>query len=126
MESLTPLWVVNDDVIAEVKAGGVTDERDAQIFAQRIWTNVCFPPDIYRTVQGVEATQAEFICQWLHEGIPWEACITYSKTLSRVKGAKRELSPTFREAAMKRLKDNVAETYRPRRIDEAETGDDSD
>ena len=120
------MWVVMDDVIDEVKAGGVTDERQAKKRAQQIWNNVCFRPIIYRTVQGVEATQAEFICQWLHEGIPWGACITYLKSLSRVKGAKRELSPTFRKAAMKRLKDNVAETYRPRTIDEAETGDDSD
>ena len=56
--SATMKWVVMDDVIDEVKAGGVTDEREAKICAQRIWRKVCFPPSIYRTVEGAEATQA--------------------------------------------------------------------
>ena len=123
MESLTPMWVVNDDVIAEVKAGGVTDERDAQIFAQRIWTNVCFPPDIYRTAEGDQATQAEFICQWLRAGISWDDCITYLKSLRLVKGTKRECPFAVREASMKRLKYNISKTYRPEDSNVAETGD---
>ena len=120
------MWVVNDDVIAEVKAGGVTDEGDAEIITQRIWTTVCFPPDIYRTAEGDQATQAEFICQWLRAGISWDVCITYLKSLRLVKDSKRECPWTFREASMKRLKDNIAETYRPRRSGVAETGEASE
>ena len=123
MESLTPKWVVNDDLIAEVKAGGVTDDREAEIIAQRTWTNVCFLPDIYRTPVGDEATQAEFICQWLREGISWGACITYLKSLRLVKDSKRECPWAFREASMKRLKDNISQTYRPEDSNVAETGD---
>ena len=125
-ESLTPMWVVNDDLIAEVKAGGVTDHRKAEKIAQRTWTNVCFLPDIYRTAEGDEATQAEFICQWLRDGISWGACMTYLKSLRLVKDSKRECPSTFREESMKRLKDNIAETYRPRGSDVAETGDASE
>ena len=126
MKTLTPKWVISDDLIAEVKAGGVTDHRKAEIIAQRTWTNVCFLPDIYRTAEGDEATQAEFICQWLRDGISWGACMTYLKSLRLVKDSKRECPSTFREASMKRLKDNIAETYRPRGSDVAETGDASE
>ena len=72
IQSLTPMWIVHEDVIAEVKAGGVTDDRDAEVIAQRYWKDFCFPPDIYRTAEGDEATQAEFICQWMGDGISWE------------------------------------------------------
>ena len=123
MESLTPKWVVNDDLIAEVKAGGVTDHLEAARIAQRIWKHECFLPQIYRTAEGDEATQAEFICQWLREGISWGACITYLKSLRLVKDSKRECPSTFREASMKRLKDNISQTYWPRSNDVAETGD---
>ena len=121
-DTATMTWVVMDDVIDQVKAGGVTDQREAERCAQQLWKDVCFLPDIYRTDQGLEATQAEFICEWLKRGLYWEACIAHLKTLSRTTGAKRELSPRFKEAAMKRLMDNAAETYVPQDDDEAEDG----
>ena len=49
-------------------------------------------------------------------------CITHVKSLYFNTGAKRELSPRFKEAAMKRLMDNAAETYVPQDDDEAEDG----
>ena len=112
-DTATMTWVVMDDVIDQVKAGGVTDEREAERCAQQLWKDVCFLPDIYRTDQGLEATQAEFICEWLHRGYSWEVCITHVKSLHFNTGAKRELSPRVKEAAMKRLMDNAAETYVP-------------
>ena len=123
---LTIKEVLYVDVIEQVKAEGVTNQVEVERRAQRIWNEVCFPLDIYRTDQGSEATQAEFMCEWLKGGYSWESCITHLKTLSRTTGPKRELSPRFKEAAMKRLKDNAAETYVPQTIDEAEAGDDSD
>ena len=121
-DSATMTWVVMDHVIDQVKAGGVTDEREAERCAQQLWKDVCFLPDIYRTDQEVEATQAEFICEWLHRGYSWEVCITHVKSLYFNTGAKRELSPRFKEAAMKRLMDNAAEPYVPQDDDETEDG----
>ena len=123
IQSLTPMWIVHEDVIAEVKAGGVTDDRDAEVIAQRYWKDFCFPPDIYRTAEGDQATQAEFICQWMRAGISWDDCITYLKTLRIVKDSKRECPWAIREASMKRLKDNISQTYRPSDSDVAEAGD---
>ena len=121
-DSATMTWVVMDDVIDQVKAGGVTDEREAERCAQQLWKDVCFLPDIYRTDQEVEATQAEFICEWLHRGYSWEVCITHVKSLHFNTGAKRELSPRVKEAAMKRLMINAAVPYVPQDDDEAEDG----
>ena len=123
IQSFTPMWVVHDEVIDEVILGGVTDVGEAEVIAQRIWKEECFLPDIYRTEEGDQATQAEFICQWLRAGISWDDCITYLKSLRLVKDSKRELPSTFREASMKRLKDNISQTYRPRSSDVAESGD---
>ena len=109
-----------DDVIDQVKAEGATNQRQAERRAQQIWDDVCFPLDIYRTDQGLEATQAEFMCEWLKGGYSWESCITHLKTLSRTTGAKRDPSPSFKEAAMTRLNDKAAETYVPQDEDEAE------
>ena len=120
--SATMKWVVMDDVIDQVKAGGVTDELQAETCAQQLWKDVCFLPDIYRTDQGLEATQAEFICEWLNRGYFWEECITHVKSLSRNTGAKREPSPRFKEAVIRRLMDNAAEPYVPQDDDETEDG----
>ena len=114
MKTLTPKWVISDDLIAEVKAGGVTDHREAARIAQRIWKHDCFLPEIYRTAEGDEATQAEFICQWMGDGISWGDCMKYLKSLRLVKDSKRECPSTFRETSMKRLKDDIALTYRPK------------
>ena len=114
IQSFTPMWVVHDQVIDEVILGGVTDVGEAEVIAQRIWKEVCFLPDIYRTEEGDQATRAEFICQWLRAGISWDDCITYLKSLRLVKDSKRECPWTFREASMKRLKHNISQTYSPR------------
>ena len=103
-----------DDVIDQVKAEGVTNQLEVERRAQRIWDEVCFPLDIYRTDQGSEGTQAEFMCEWLQCGYSWESCITHLETLSLTIGPKRALSPTFRAEAMKRLRENAAKTYAPR------------
>ena len=58
-------WVRMEDVIAEVKATGVTDDREAVRRAQKIWGEDCFLPDMYITDTGdKEATMAEFILEW--------------------------------------------------------------
>ena len=106
-DSATMTWVFMDHVIEQVIARGVTDELQAERCALQLWHYACFPPDIYRTNQGVEATKAEFICEWLNCGYSWEECITYVKTLSRNTGAKREPSPRFKEAVIRRLMDNA-------------------
>ena len=123
IQSFTPMWVVHDEVIDEVILGGVTDVGEAEVIAQRIWKEVCFLPDIYRTEEGDQATRAEFICQWLRAGISWDDCITYLKSLRLVKGTKRECPFAVREASMKRLKYNISKTYRPEDSNVAETGD---
>ena len=122
----TMTWVVKDDVIDMVEAESVTTLRhlpsdvakaEVERRAQRIWDNpvhkVCFPLDIYRTAQGKEGTQAEFMCEWLKSGYSWEESKTHLKALSLSKGAKRALPETFREDAMKRLRDDAAKTYAP-------------
>ena len=60
-DSATMTWVVMDDVIDQVKAGGVTDQRQAETRAQRLWNEVCFLPDIYRTDQGLEADRKSVV-----------------------------------------------------------------
>ena len=105
--------VVMDDVIDQVKAEGATNQRQAERRAQQIWEDVCFPLDIYRTDQGSEGTQAEFMCDWLEGGYSWHSCIAHLKTLSLITGQKRAFSSTFKEDAMNRLIENVARTYAP-------------
>ena len=115
----TMTFVVADDVIDLVKAEGVTDEAEVARHAQRIWANDCFPLDIYRTADGVEGTLAEFMCDWLRSGYSWAASIAHLKTLS-ITTQKRALSPTFKAAAMKRLREKVVSTYDPQVRTEAE------
>ena len=108
----TMSFVVKDDVIDMVKAEGVTDMAEAERRAQRIWEEVCFTLDIYHTARGEEGTLAEFMCKWLRSGYSWEASIAHLETLSPTT-RKRQLSPTFRADAMKRLRVNAAKTYAP-------------
>ena len=108
----TMTFVVKDDVIDMVRVAGVTDPAEVERRAQRIWEEVCFTLQIYRTPQGEEGTLAEFMCHWLQSGYSWEAASAHLETLSRTT-RKRALSPSFREDAMKRLRANVARTYDP-------------
>ena len=108
----TMTFVVKDDVIDMVRVAGVTDPAEVERRAQRIWEEVCFPLQIYRTTQGEEGTLAEFMCHWLQSGYSWEAASAHLETLSRTT-RKRALSRSFREDAMKRLRANVARTYDP-------------
>ena len=114
----TMKWVVMDDIIAEIKATGVKNPVDAFRSAQKIWEEDCFKLDIYRT-GGKEGTKAEFMVEWLHRGYYWDACIAHLKTLSPTKGKKRALPETFRTDTKKRLRENVAKTYRPENADMA-------
>ena len=113
-ERFTLTYVVNDDVIDLVKAKGVTGQADAYRAAQKIWKEVCFPLEIYRTAQGKEGTQAELMRDWLKSGQTWEASLLHLKKLFPTTAQKRQLPWTVREDAMKRLRDNVAKTYAPR------------
>ena len=103
----TITFVVYADVIDMVKGNGVTDQAEAERRAQRIWREDCFTLDIYHTTQGEERTMAEFMCEWLQSGHSWEASIAHLDTLSPT-NRKRDLSPTFRENAIQRLRDNIA------------------
>ena len=108
----TMTFVVKDDVIDMVRVAGVTDPAEVERRAQRIWEEVCFTLQIYRTTHGEEGTMAEFMCAWLRSGYSWETSSAHLETLSRTT-RKRALSPSFREDAMKRLRANVARTYDP-------------
>ena len=117
----TMSFVVKDDVIDMVKfEGGVTDQAEVERTAQRIWQEDCFTLEIYCTDDGTEGTLAEFMRDWLKSGYSWGASSDHLKTLSRTT-RKRALSPKFREAAMKRLRDNAARNYNAR--DRDHTGD---
>ena len=120
-ELKTISFVVKDDVIDMVKfEGGVTDQAEVERTAQRIWQEDCFTLEIYCTDDGTEGTLAEFMRDWLKSGYSWGASSDHLKTLSRTT-RKRALSPKFREAAMKRLRDNAARNYNAR--DRDHTGD---
>ena len=82
-------WVVMDDVFDEVKSWGATDQNEVVRGAERIWNDVCFGLEIYRTGE-TEGTRAEFMCEWLNEGYTWEECIAHLKTLSPTQDRKRE------------------------------------
>ena len=111
---LTIKEVLYVDVIEQVKAEGVTNQVEVERRAQRIWHEVCFPLDIYRTDQGSERTQAEFMCEWLQCGYSWETCIAHLETLSLTTSPKRALSLTYIKKTMKRLRENASKTYAPR------------
>ena len=115
----TMTFVVKDDVIDMVRVAGVTDPAEVERRAQRIWEEVCFTLEIYRTAQGEEGTLAEFMCDWLRSGYSWAASIAHLKTLS-ITTQKRALSPTFKAAARKRLREKVVSTYDPQVRAEAE------
>ena len=108
----TMTWVVMEDVIDMVKAEGVKSQAEVERRAQRIWKEECFPLDIYHTAEGQEGTQAEFMCNWLRSGQSWAECKTRLATLSLSAVPKREVSPSFRVHAMKRLRENAAKTYK--------------
>ena len=120
----TMTFVVKDDVIDMVKFEGVTDQAEVERTAQRIWQEDCFTLEIYCTDDGTEGTLAEFMRDWLKSGYSWGASSDHLKTLSRTT-RKRALSPKFREAAMKRLRDNAARNYDPQDRDHTEDGEQS-
>ncbi len=103
----TITFVVYVDVIDMVKRNGVTDQAEAERRAHRICCEYCFSLFIYRTAEGEEKTSAEFMREWLQSGYSWEASIAHLRTLSPT-NRKRDLSPTFRENAIQRLRDNIA------------------
>ena len=118
----TVTFVVKDDVIDMVKFEGVTDQAEVERTAQRIWQEDCFTLEIYCTDDGTEGTLAEFMRDWLKSGYSWGASSDHLKTLSRTT-RKRALSPKFREAAMKRLRDNAARNYDAQDRDHTEDGE---
>ena len=124
-------FVIQDDVLDQVRATGETNEDEVKRRGQKIWKDVCFVLDIYRSVKGAQKTQAEFMQQWLWDGYNWDACIEHLRTLRPVKHCpKRDLTDEFKVATMKRLREHVAATYRPKAgseeesLDEAEAGGD--
>ena len=102
--------VAYEDVIHLVKANGVTDQAAAEHLAQWIWDLNCFTLDIYCASDGEKRTQAEFICKWLKAGYSWAASVAHLQTLT-ITAQKRDLSPTFKEAARKRLREKIVSTY---------------
>ena len=102
--------VAYEDVIHLVKANGVTDQAAAEKRAQWIWDLNCFTLDIYCASDGEKRTQAEFICKWLQAGYSWAASVAHLQTLT-ITAQKRDLSPTFKEAARKRLREKIVSTY---------------
>ena len=102
--------VAYEDVIHLVKADGVTDQAVAEKRAQSIWDLNCFTLDIYCASDGEKRTQAEFICKWLQAGYSWAASVAHLQTLT-ITAQKRDLSPTFKEAARKRLREKIVSTY---------------
>ena len=119
----TMTFVVMDDVIAMVKAEGVTDKAAADRRAQRIWESVCFTLEIYYTAQGEEGTLAEFMCAWLQAGYSWQASFAHLRTLFPT-SRKRALPPETRSVAMKRLRADAAHTYDPQPLAGTEAGGD--
>ena len=120
----TMSFVVKDDIIDMVKCKGVTDQAEVERIAQQIWQEECFTLEIYCTDDGTEGTLAEFMRDWLKSGYSWGASSDHLKTLSRTT-RKRALSPKFRNAAMKRLRINVARNYDPQDRDHTEDGEQS-
>ena len=106
-------WVVYADVFAQVKAEGVQNQADLERRTQWIWKDQCFPLDIYHTPEGEEGTQAEFLCNWLQSGQSWAKSKARFATLSLSAVPKREVSPSFKNHAMERLRENAARTYKP-------------
>ena len=108
------LWfVTHDDIIAMVKSEGVRNLAVAQKRAQEIWVKDCFTLELYLDADGIEATHAEFVCEWLHSGYTLADSIAYLATL-RETTRKRSLPPTSRQEAMKRARQNVDKTYTPK------------
>ena len=125
-QRFTMTWVVMDDVRELVKAEGVTDNDHVRRNADQLWNpghhQVCFPLEIYRTAQGEEGTQAEFMCEWLWAGYSWADSKAHLKELTLSGDDKRECPETFREEAMQRLRENIGlsvallpRTYAPKR-----------
>ena len=103
-------FVTHDDVIAMVMDGGVTNQAAAQKRAQQIWDKDCFTLEIYLHADGTQGTQAEFVCQWLHDGYTMAASIAHLSTLTETT-LKRSRTPTSRREAMKRARQIVEMTY---------------
>ena len=112
-------FVTHDDVIAMVMDGGVTNQESAQKCAQQIWDKDCYTLEIYLHDDGTQATQAEFVCQWLHDGYTMAESIAHLSALTSAFDAhghplKRSRTPTSRREAMKRARQIVEITYSPK------------
>ena len=125
---------VQEDMIKQVQADGVPDYHEAKKIANKIWTDRGFTMELYLTADGRTGTQAEFVKGWLERGVSWGDALRcldqLVRTATQVVGSegrneKRELQPTFREAAMKRLKESAARTLTARGASRAEAGGDS-
>ena len=107
------LFITHDEVLDMVmKDYSVTDKATAEKKAQRIWHKECFTLDIYRAADGTQHTRAEFLCEWLNLGYKLDESIAHLKTLTPTT-SKRSLSPSYRNDAMKRARQNLEITYRP-------------
>ena len=107
-ESFAIKFVLLEDIRDQVIDEGVGDQAEVVGRAQRIWNEVCFPLDIYRTVEGWEGTQAEAMREWLQRGHSWEAAISFLQTLYFTTSPERAVSPSFRAEIVKRLRENTA------------------
>ncbi len=113
-QRFTIQWVVMDDIIDQVKGEGWMDDAEVVRRACRIWNEVCFPLNIYRTVEGSEGTMAEFMLEWLQSGYSWQTSITHLQTLSPVHpSSTRSLPETFRADTIMRLREDIAQAYPP-------------
>ena len=108
-------WVIQEDVIEMVKAQGITDVDEVDRRVQDVWDDCCFDLVILRSRGGERKTKAEFMRDWLRSGCTWQQSKARLNMLIRVKidqGEKRPIPPTFRDGAMKRLRDTVIKELR--------------
>ena len=127
-QSFAMTWAIQEEIIEEVKTGGVTDQHEAKEAAQQIWGEVCFTAEIYRTAQGDEGTQAEFMQRWLRSGWTWKVCKRSLKELTLTEASKRALdvpeasimdgkravSPSYKKRTPQWLRENIVRNLRPR------------
>ena len=111
-------FVIQEDFRNKFKAEG-KDEKETHRRAQNIWSEFCFPLDIYRTRDGLTGTQAELMSEYLIAGDPWDTAKAKVQKLSVVldeegKPSKRKIDETFKEDAIKRLRNTVATDYAPK------------
>ena len=96
---------------------GYTDDDEVNKRVQHVWGDCCFDLDILRSRGGERKTQAEFMRDWLWSGCSWKASKARLDTLYTCqidRGEKRDVSPSFKERAMKRLRDTIEMEQRTR------------